>query len=73
MEKDKNQQMKRLGLILLFHTYFPLIMMVIGSFYVKSTIGLIGLYFLFVLWILIFVRMYVKKINKLKQETDAEQ
>ena len=73
MEKDKNQQMKRLGLILLFHAYFPLIMMVIGSFYVKTIIGLIGELLFVVLWILIFVRMYVKKINKLKQETDAEQ
>ena len=70
MEKDKDQQMKRLGLILLFHSFFPIVIMIIASFYAKSTIGLIGVYLFFVLWVLIFVRKYVQKINKLKQDSE---
>ncbi len=72
MEKDKNKKMAILGLMLLLHgIIIPCAILGVGTFFQT------GIIYLFIgppiagLWILIFVRIYVKKINKLKQEIDA--
>ena len=67
MEKDKNKQMKKLGLMLMLLNIIPVVIMIIGSFYWKTIIFLVAGFLFWVLWILIVVKRYVKKINQLKQ------
>ena len=73
MEEDKNKQMKKLGLMLMLLNIIPVVILIIGSFFWKTIIFLAAGFLFWMLWILIVVKKYVKKIYQLKQEIDAEQ
>ena len=59
--------------MLMFLNIIPIAILIIGSHYWKTITYLAAGFLFWILWILIVVKRYVKKINLLKQEIDAEQ